>query len=131
MLKEIMIEDSYKELLNERSGMMYVMDNVHNFGDLKGIELIKIIYEQKQDLKETIDFIVVCMDDMEVVKQCNEWIKDKQDDGLKNGVYFVKESKKYKQILRYALYKTNGTQRERIRSMKTYNMDFMDLCLKT
>ena len=27
MLKEIMIKDSYKELLNRTNGMMYVMDN--------------------------------------------------------------------------------------------------------
>ena len=54
-----------------------------------------MMYEKKQDLKEIVDFIVVCMDVLEMVKQCNQWLKDKQDDGLKIGAYFVKDSKKY------------------------------------
>ena len=63
---------------------------------------MKVIYEQKQDLKEIIDFIVICMEDMEMVKQCNQWIKHKQDDELKIGVYFLKDSKKCKHGLRDA-----------------------------
>ena len=62
-----------------------------------------MIYEQKQDLEAIVDFIVVCMDDMEMVKQCNEWIKGKQDDGLRIVVYFVKDSNKYKHSLRDSL----------------------------
>ena len=43
---------------------------------MKGIELMNMIHEQKHDLKGIVDLIVVFMDDMEMVKQCNEWLKD-------------------------------------------------------
>ena len=50
MLKEMIVKDISEELLNRINRIMYVTDNAHDLADEQVMELIKMIYEQRQNL---------------------------------------------------------------------------------
>ena len=47
-------------------------------------------------MMNNIDHVIICMEDMEMVKECNDYIKRIKCDDLNIFVYFVKDIKNIK-----------------------------------
>ena len=120
-MTEIMIKLSSERILKETKGRLYAMiDGMEKkqtltHGDGAVLDIIERIQREEQCISKLVQNVVICMDDMEAIRRCHEYFDANDHNGtdckVNIGVYFVADSKKYKQSLRDALKKMfNGLE---------------------
>eukprot|EP01083_Nonionella_stella_P157463 511274_1 len=108
-LTDLIVNCSSDAILRHTNNMLYAMlgGSRENDVNLKTLDMIKRLYDEQNDVCKVIDHVIICMDDLQSVQKCMDYVKQYEvengDCVLRIRVYFVKDSKKYKRSLQNAL----------------------------
>ena len=100
-LSEWIVDGCSKEINKESNGMLHVWLNEHDHKRLDTMTLLKLLHAQRESVCKVINHAILCVNDEQMVEKCEEIIENNED--LKIFVYFISESKKYKQSLKDAI----------------------------